>query len=110
MIPGIPTCGAWWARRSPASKRRPDGWFELTSQVQLDAGGLMKGTAFLTRSSVQLDIDSRYLVDPSGNLQSFILDVKSHDSTETLIQVKGQFKGKKMEIVSHGPVEMLNKK
>jgi len=92
------------------SRRRPDGWFELTSQVQLDADGLMKGTAFLTRSSIQLDIDSHYLVEPSGNLHSFTLDVKSHDSTETLIQIKGQLKGKKMEIVSHGPVEMLNKK
>ena len=90
--------------------RRPDGWFELTSQVELDAGGLLKGTAFLTRSSIRLEIDSLYLVDPSGNLHSFTLEVKSHESRETLIEVKGQVKGKKMEIVSRGPVEILNKK
>jgi hypothetical protein len=92
------------------SLRRPDGWFELTSKVNLDAGGLMKGTAFTSRSSIRLDIESRYLVEPSGNLHSFTLDVKSAESPETLIQVKGQLKGTKMEIVSHGPLEMLNKK
>jgi hypothetical protein len=92
-----------------ASSRRPDGWFELTSQVEIDAGGLLKGTALLTRSSIRLHVESRYLVEPSGNLKSFTLDVKSHESPETLIQVKGQIKGNKMEVVSHGPVEMLNK-
>ena len=56
---------------------RPDGWSELTSRVKLDAGGLLKGTAFFTRSSIRLDIESRYLVDRSGNLHSFILEVKS---------------------------------
>ena len=54
----------------------------------------MKGTAFLARSSIRLEIESRYLVEPSGNLHSFTLDVKSPESTETLIQVKGQLKGK----------------
>ncbi len=54
-----------------ASSRRPDGWFELTSRVELDAGGLLKGTPFLTRSSVRLEVESRYLVEPSGNLHSF---------------------------------------
>jgi hypothetical protein len=92
------------------SSRRPDGWFELTSQVEIDAGGLLRGTAFLSRSSVRLHVESRYLVEPSGNLSSFTLDVKSHESPETLIQVKGQIKGNKMEVVSHGPVEMLNKR
>ena len=60
----------------------------------------------MTRSSVRLEVESRYLVDPSGNLHSFELEVKSHESPETLIEVKGQIKGKKMEIVSHGPVEI----
>jgi hypothetical protein len=92
------------------SSRRPDGWFELTSQVEIDAGGIMKGTALLTRSDIRLDIDSRYLIEPSGNLRSFTVDVKAHESPETLIQVKGELKGRTMEIVSHGPVEMLNKR
>jgi hypothetical protein len=91
------------------SSRRPDGWFELTSKVAIDAGGLLGGTV-LTRSSIRLDIASRYLIQPSGNLHSFTLDVRSAESPETLIQVKGQLKGKHMEIVSQGPVEMLNKR
>ncbi len=93
-----------------ACVRRPDGWSELTSRVELDAGGLLKGTAFLTRSSIQLEIESRYLVDRSGNLHTFLLEVKSPESPETLVEVKGEVKGKMMEVVSRGPVEILNKK
>jgi hypothetical protein len=93
-----------------ACARRTDGWFEMTSRVELDAGGLLKGTAFLTRSSIRLEIESRYLVDRSGNLHSFLLEVKSPESPETLVEVKGEVKGKKMDVVSRGPVDILNKK
>lgn len=89
---------------------KPEGWTELTSRVEVDAAGLLKGAPFLSRSpSFRLKVDSVYRVDPKGNLRSFDLDVKSRDSTDTLIAVKGQVKDKKMEITSHGPVEMLNK-
>jgi hypothetical protein len=88
--------------------RRPDGWFEMTSRVELDAGGLLKGTAFFTRSRVRLEIDSRYLVEPGGNLHSFVLEVKSKESADPLVTVKGEIKGKKMEFVMHGPVDILN--
>jgi hypothetical protein len=91
------------------SARRPDDWVEMTSQVEIDAGGLLKGTAFLTRSSLRLAIKSRYLVEPTGNLQSFSIEVRSRELPETLIDVKGQRKGKKMEIVSKGPIPILNK-
>jgi hypothetical protein len=93
-----------------ACVRRPDGWSELTSRVELDAGGLLKGTAFLTRSSIELEIESRYLVDRSGNLHSFLLEVKSPESPDTLVDVKGTVNGKKIEVVSRGPVDILNKK
>ena len=93
-----------------ACVRRPDGWSELTSRVELDAGGLLKGTAFLTRSSILLEIESRYLVDRSGNLHSFLLEVKSPESPDALVDVKGEVKGRTIEVVSHGPVEILNKK
>ena len=61
-----------------ASSRRPDGWFELTSQVELDAGGLLKGTPFVTQVEHR-GWRSRacICVDPSGNLHSFDLEVKS---------------------------------
>jgi len=91
-----------------ASSRRSDGWFNLTSRTEIDAGGLLKGTPFLTRTNVRLGVDSIYRVDPSGNLNSFDLQVKSPESPEPMIKVKGQLKGGKMEIVSRGPVPLLN--
>jgi hypothetical protein len=92
-----------------SSMRRPDGWVELTSKVEVDAGGLLKGMAFLTRQSVRMAVDSHYRVEPTGNLHSFRIDVKARESPETLIEVKGQLKGKKMEVVSTGPLPILNK-
>jgi hypothetical protein len=89
---------------------KPGGWTELTSRVEVDAAGLLKGTRFLSRSpSFRLKVESVYRVDPKGNLNSFDLYVKSRDSTETLITVTGQVKRKLIEIESRGPVEILNK-
>ena len=76
------------------SYARPDGWFELTSRVELDAGGLLKGTAFLTRSSIRLEVESRYLVEPSGNLHSFVLEVKSQESRRGPGRGQGRDQGK----------------
>jgi len=90
------------------SSRRPDGWVELTSRVDIDAGGLLKGTPFVTRTSARLGVESLYRVDPSGNLGSFDLQVTSPESFDPLIKVKGQLKGDKMEIVSRGPVPLFN--
>jgi len=90
------------------SSRRPDGWVDLTSRVDIDAGGLLKGTPFVTRTSARLGVESLYRVDPSGNLSSFDLQVTSRESPDTLIKVKGQLKGDKMEIVSRGPVPLFN--
>jgi hypothetical protein len=91
------------------SSRRPDGSFELTSKVEFEAGGLLKGTPFGTSANVRVEVDSVYRVDHSGNLQSFDMQVKSPDTVGTLVKVKGQLKGANMEIVSRGPVEILNK-
>ncbi len=90
--------------------RRANGWFELTSRVDLDAAGLLKGTAFFSQSSIRMGVESLYLVTPSGNLHSLLLEVKSREPSETLVEVKGEIKGKTIEIVSRGPVEILNKK
>jgi hypothetical protein len=91
------------------STHRPDGWYELTSHVELDAGGLLRGTPFATRTSIRLRIDSRYHVDPSGNLQKFDLQVRSQEFAEELFQVKGNLRGKTMEIVADGPMPILKK-
>jgi hypothetical protein len=93
-----------------ASKRQPDGWFELTSQVGFDAGGLLKGSPLRIKSSVRLELSSLYRVDPSGNLRTFDMKVRSRDSTEDLFTVKGRLKGGVMEVVAKGPVPVLNQR
>src|SRR5262245_24202429 len=93
-----------------SSKRQPDGWFELTSRVNFDAGELLKGNPFIASSKVRLELQSVYRVDPSGNLRALDMKVKSHDSNEELFTVKGRLKGETMEVVSKGPVPMLNQK
>ena len=91
-----------------ASRRMRDGWFELTSKVRLDAGGLLKGNPPGTKSSVRLEINSIYRVDPSGNLRSFDIRVTPRDSTPSLFLVRGRLKGGAMEVVARGPLPMLN--
>jgi hypothetical protein len=91
------------------STRRPDGWFALTSKVEFEAAGMLKGTPFGSGANIGMEIDSVYRVDPSGNLQSFDMQVKSQDSAGTLVKVTRQLKGATMEIVSRGPIEILNK-
>jgi hypothetical protein len=93
-----------------SSTRQRDGWFELRSQVEFDAGGLLKGTLFSTGTNMKLVVESRYHVDPIGNLRSFILRVHPLETAEALIDVQGRLRGSTMEIVSHGPVPLLNRK
>jgi hypothetical protein len=90
------------------SSRQRDGWVVLSSTVDIDAGGLLKGTPFVTRTSARVGVESLYRVDPSGNLGSFDLQVRSHEAADPLIKVKGQLKGDKMEIVSRGPLPLFN--
>jgi hypothetical protein len=91
-----------------ASSRRPDGWAELTSHVDLDASGMLKGTPFASVSKARLAVDSSYLVDNTGNLSSFDLRVSEHGYSDPLIKVKGKLNGRMMEIVSRSKVQLLN--
>jgi hypothetical protein len=93
-----------------SSKRMQDGWFELTSKVRFDAGGLMKESPLGAKTSVRLEIGSVYRVDPSGNLRSFDLKVTPRDSNESLFLVRGRLNGGVMEVVSKGPLPLLNQK
>jgi hypothetical protein len=90
-----------------ASKRRPDGWTELTSHVDLDASGMLRGTPFASSARGRLRVDSAYLVDNSGNLSSFKLNV-TDSSSNPWMNVTGKVKGRLIEIVSHSPIEILN--
>src|SRR5262245_25250470 len=48
-----------------SSKRQPDGWYEMSSRVDFDAGDLLRGTILAMRESVPVQVRSRYHVDPS---------------------------------------------
>jgi len=91
-----------------ASSRRLDGWVELTSHVQIDPGGLLKGTPFGSRANIRLEVESLYRVEPTGNLHSFDIRVNSRESPAPLITVTGQLEGTKMKVNSQGPVPILN--
>jgi len=93
-----------------SSSRRPNGWFEIDSKVEFDAGGLLKGTLFATRMDMPLEIQSLYHVEPSGNLRSFDIIVRPRESSESLINIEGAVEQGKMKIVSRGPVPLLNQR
>jgi hypothetical protein len=91
-----------------ASRRQPDGWYELSNRVSFDAGRLLEGKAQGVRSSVQLDLASTYRVDTSGNLRAFDLKVTPRDAPESLFTATGRLPGGLMEVVSKGPLPVLN--
>ena len=93
-----------------ASRRQPDGWYELSSRASFDAGGLLEGKAMGARSSVRLELASTYRVDVSVNLRAFDLKVTPRDAPETLFTVNGRLRGELMEVVSKGPLPVLNQK
>jgi hypothetical protein len=67
-----------------------EGWYELKSRVSLDSEGLLKGTPFASVAVGRLGIDSRYVVDPKGNLQSLSLEVTSEEAPEFVLTVEGR--------------------
>ncbi|QEH32807.1 hypothetical protein OJF2_12910 [Aquisphaera giovannonii] len=91
-----------------SSRRLQDGWFELESRVELDAGNILRATPFGGRASVRVRIESVYRVDPSGNLKSFDIKVYPRDLKEDLFTLAGRLKGTDMEVVGKGPLPILN--
>jgi hypothetical protein len=91
-----------------SSRRLQDGWFELESRVELDAGNILRTTPFGGRASVRVEVQSTYRVDPSGNLRSFDVRVNPRDVREDLFTVTGRLKGSEMEVIGKGPLPILN--
>ena len=86
-----------------SSTRRPNGWFDIESRVEFDAGGLLRGTLFATRMGMPLEIESLYHVEPSGNLRSFEINVRIARLVRAPDQHDGEVEHGKMTIVSKGP-------
>ena len=108
--PGSPDATRSVGEAITSSKRLHDGWFELGSEVSLDAGEVLRNTPVGTKGKVRIGLSSTYRVDPSGNLRSFDMKVKQRESSESLFTVKGRLKKDIMEVVSEGPVQLLNQK
>jgi hypothetical protein len=88
--------------------RQADGWYEMTSRVEFDAGDLLRGTLLSPRDSLKIQVDSGYHVDPTGNLQSFEVRVTSKDLGDEVVHVSGRLRDGRMEITSRGPMPILN--
>ncbi|GAC1473998.1 MAG: hypothetical protein NVSMB9_23580 [Isosphaeraceae bacterium] len=95
------------------SRRGADGGVELSSKVTLDSGrllsGLLKGASYAGAGNDQISFLSTYRVDPSGNLRSFHSEVRMINQPEDLWRIDGRRKGSVMEIVSDGPLPVLNR-
>jgi hypothetical protein len=97
------------------SKRSADGVISMTSHVVFDSGRLL-GSLVRTRSGVasevddQILFDSTYLIDPSGNLRSFVADVRLESQPSDLWKIEGNLKNGMMDVVSRGPLPFLNRK
>lgn len=91
-----------------SSIRDSNGWLVTSSRVTFGAGGLLKGTPFAQNADEQLAVLSRYHIDPSGNLRTFDVLVKSASDPEELLQVEGRLKDRTFEIVSRGRLPILN--
>lgn len=91
------------------SRRGDDAWVEMKSFVRFDSGKLLKGTPFTDRNDEEIEIESTYRIDPSGNLQSFHTGVRAASDREELVKIDGVLKAGVMEISSRGPLKILNR-
>ncbi|MFO0952322.1 MAG: hypothetical protein U0835_14455 [Isosphaeraceae bacterium] len=92
------------------SRRKPDGWVEMTSRVWFDSGKMFRGTALGVRGDERIEFVSAFDIDPSGNLRSFHAGVKSREDAEDMLRIEGRLKDRNMEVVTKGPLPFLNKK
>lgn len=106
------------------SVRDPNGWVRMRSLVTFDSGRLLRSMfrsfSVADRADEQIVFDSLYRVDPSGNLRSFRAEVRLQDQPGDLFRVEGVLKdgsaaGKAeaervMEVVSRGPLPIMNRK
>jgi hypothetical protein len=96
------------------SRRASDGWVEMKSRVVFDSGRLFStllkgGARRVAAEEDQIEFDSIYHVDPSGNLRSFHAEVKAAGQAVGLWRLDGALKGHVMEVVSQGPLPILNR-
>jgi hypothetical protein len=92
------------------SIHQADGSVVLSSRVQFDPAGLLRGTAFASRAHVDLEIVSSCAIDPSGNLRSFVAAVRSEADPQEVLRVEGRLDpaGDTLVVTAHGPLPIMN--
>lgn len=92
------------------TRRGLDGWADMTSLVSFDSGRLLKGTPMEHRTDDRIEFASKFRVDPTGNLQSFQAGVKTNRDQTEVLKIEGTRKAGEIEVLSVGPLPMLNRK
>lgn len=112
--PNVPGSGRSVGQAVTESRRAKDGWVEMSSKVSFDSGrllgSLMKGGTPAQPAADQIEFVSTYRVDPSGNLRSFHAEVRMPNAPDGPWRIDGKLKKNQiMEVVSQGPLPILNK-
>ncbi|MBX6313157.1 MAG: hypothetical protein IRY99_09625 [Isosphaeraceae bacterium] len=96
-------------RATTRSERKRDGWYSLSSEAQIDAGELLKGTPFQWVQAERIEVGGTYNIDPSGNLDYFRAWVRPDDGSRLdLLTITGQLEGGELVVTMQGPVAALN--
>jgi hypothetical protein len=90
------------------TKRRSDGWVELSSTIWFDSAGLLMGTSFATKDYVKIEVLSTSTIDPSGNLHSFDARVKTAIDPDEVLRLEGRLKQGAIEVTARSPLPILN--
>jgi hypothetical protein len=87
---------------------KPDGWVRLSSEVRIEARGLLEKTPFRTADDEHLLILSTCEITPSGNLSKFATRVRSIAERLELLSLEGRVNGELLEVKSMGPLPIFN--
>lgn len=90
------------------SIRQPNGCVQVKSSVKFDSGGLLKQTTFENRVDDEIEVNSSYQIDVSGNLQGFQVNVTTSADGADVLSLVGRLKNRSLEITMRGPVALLN--
>jgi hypothetical protein len=95
------------------SRRGRDGWVAMSSRVTFDSGWLLASlfhrNTFGQGEAEPIEFTSDYHVDPSGNLRAFNAQVRTPGRGGTLWRIDGHMKKGGMQVVSEGPLPIMNR-
>jgi hypothetical protein len=87
---------------------KSDGGVKLSSEVRIEARGLLQKTPFRTSADEHLLIVSVCEITPMGNLLAFSTRVRSLAERLELLSLEGHVKGDVLEVRAKGPLPIFN--